>query len=46
MSSVVLKLFAGQGTGWTDRQTKRQLYASPFASFSIIHIWFIFKWTL
>jgi len=30
MPTVVLKLFAGQGTGRTDRQTKRQLYASPF----------------
>jgi len=30
MSSVVFNLFAGQGTGRTDEQTKRRLSASPF----------------
>ena len=30
MPPVVFKLFAGQGTGWTDGGTKRRLYASPF----------------
>jgi len=30
MPTAVLKLFAGQGTGRTDRRTKRQLYAFPF----------------
>jgi len=33
MATVVLKLFAGQGTrmdGQTDRWTKLRLYASPF----------------
>ena len=30
MPTVVIKLFAGQGTGRTDRWTKRRLYASPF----------------
>jgi len=29
MSTVVIKLFAGQGTGRTDGRTKRRLYASP-----------------
>jgi len=30
MPTVVLKLFAVQGTGWTDGRTKRPLYASLF----------------
>ena len=30
MPTVVLKLFAGQGTRQTDRRTKRRLNASPF----------------
>jgi len=30
MPTEVLKLFAGQGIGRTDRQTKWRLYASPF----------------
>jgi len=30
MTIVVLKLFAGQGTGWTDRWTEQRLYASSF----------------
>jgi len=30
MPTVVLKLFAGQGTGRTDRRTNQRLYASPF----------------
>jgi len=32
MPTIVLKLFAGQGTGRTDGRTKQQLYmyASPF----------------
>jgi len=38
-NSVVLKLFAGQGTRRTDRQTKRQLYASPFG----LHVWLMWR---
>jgi len=46
MSTVVLKLFAGQDTGWTDgwmdRQTKQRLYASTFGehnkTFYLTHI--------
>jgi len=30
MSTVVLKLFAGEGTRRTDRRAKRRLYASTF----------------
>jgi len=30
MPTVVFKLFAGQGTGQADAQTKQRLYASPF----------------
>jgi len=30
MPTVVLKLFAGQGTGRTGGRTKRRLYASPY----------------
>ena len=29
MPKVVIKLFAGQGTGQADAQTKQRLYASP-----------------
>ena len=29
MPTVVIKLFAGQGTGQADAQTKQRLYASP-----------------
>jgi len=35
MPTVVIKLFAGQGIGRTDRQTKRRLYASPLGSIKI-----------
>jgi len=35
MLTVVLKLFAGQGTGQPDRRTdKRRLYASPFGEYN------------
>jgi len=39
MSTVVLKLFAGQGTGWMDRRTKRRLYAYPFREHNNIHFY-------
>ena len=38
MPTVVYKLFARQGTGRMDGQTKRQLYASPFGEHKNQHM--------